>query len=267
MPVQTVDTLTFVGPLSGTVWKMTKDNVLWPARMDKKWLDQTVTEQGIRTFNAQYLQDPSPEQGAVLNRDWFKSWHTLLYHQKDKQEKELWIVHSWDMSFKGKENNDYVACAVFLTDGVTTQLVDKYKQNLSFTQTLQAVDAMYEKWNDIVQALGRKIPIEILVEDKANGPAVIDTLKDQLPGILPVNPMGDKYSRMSSVAVYVEAGNVSLPGNSTSLEIRKYAWLDDVLEDLLKFPAVAHDDFCDAFSQGLARIYLNRIRKKEMRIF
>lgn len=261
------DILTYRGPITGKKWSLKPGEVLWPGRMGADWIEQTKKEQGMRTFNAQYLQDPSPENGQLLNRDWFKHWHKELYFNNNIKSERLELIQSWDMAFKGKAGNDYIACSVLLTDGVTTQLIDRFKGNRSFTQSLREVDIMFEKWNDMFADYGLKIPITILIEDKANGPAVIDTLKDAIPGILPITPLGDKFSRMASIGRFIEAGNVYLPETNTSAGLVKYAWLEDAIEELIKFPAVAHDDFADSFSQGLAYIYLNRKKKRTLEIY
>jgi predicted phage terminase large subunit-like protein len=86
-----------------------------------------------------------------------------------------------------------------------------------------------------------------LIEDKANGSAVIQMLSRELPGILPVNPEGGKVARAAAVSPLIEAGNIYLPHPD-------YApWVNDFIEECAAFPNGAHDDQVDAMTQALLR--------------
>ena len=84
-----------------------------------------------------------------------------------------------------------------------------------------------------------------LVEDKANGPALIDTLSRTVPGIIPRNPRGSKVERANSVAPFVEAGNFWIP------DPRFCPWSQKYLDQMCNFPSVPHDDMVDMTTQGL----------------
>jgi predicted phage terminase large subunit-like protein len=90
---------------------------------------------------------------------------------------------------------------------------------------------------------------EILIEDKANGPAVIDVLKAQVPGIIPIEPDGSKLARAHATTSYWEALNVFLPHESIAPWIRAY------VAELTTFPAAAHDDQVDSTTQAIRRLY------------
>jgi predicted phage terminase large subunit-like protein len=83
-----------------------------------------------------------------------------------------------------------------------------------------------------------------LVEDKANGPAVIQSLQHEITGLIEVNPEGGKMSRAAAVSADVEAGNWYLPHPGIA------PWVLDFLEECASFPSGAHDDQVDAWSQG-----------------
>jgi len=86
-----------------------------------------------------------------------------------------------------------------------------------------------------------------LIEDEANGSAVIQTLAREIPGILPVNPQGGKITRPAAISALVEAGNVYLPHPD-------YApWVNDFIEECAAFPNGAHDDQVDAMTQAQLR--------------
>src|SRR6185295_13042139 len=99
-----------------------------------------------------------------------------------------------------------------------------------------------------------------LIEDKANGSAVIQMLAHEIPGVLPVNPSGGKVARAAAVSPLIEAGNVYLPHPDYA------AWVKDFIEECAAFPNGANDDQVDAMTQALLRwntastetvIYLN----------
>ena len=91
-----------------------------------------------------------------------------------------------------------------------------------------------------------------LVEDKANGSAVIDLLKRKVPGLIPVNPEGGKIARATAVSPYVESHNVWLPEGA--------AWVSDFIEECAAFPNGANDDQVDAFTQGINWLETNARR-------
>ena len=83
------------------------------------------------------------------------------------------------------------------------------------------------------------------MEDKANGTAVIELLRKEIPGLIPVDPQGGKVVRAQAIAPYAEAGNIFLPNPA------KAPWVHDFLEECAAFPNAAHDDDVDAMSQAI----------------
>lgn len=90
----------------------------------------------------------------------------------------------------------------------------------------------------------------ILIEDKANGSAVIQMLSHEIPGILPVNPGGGKVARAQAISPLVEAGSIHLPHPDYS------PWVEDFIEECMQFPNGAHDDQVDAMTQVLLRWHM-----------
>ena len=111
---------------------------------------------------------------------------------------------------------------------------------MSFTKTVKEVVALRSAWPRTK---------EILIEDKANGPAVIDTLKASVSGIIPIEPDGSKLARAHAVTSYWEAGNVWLPHPDL------FPWVKELVGELTGFPASANDDQVDALTQALRRLY------------
>ncbi len=93
-----------------------------------------------------------------------------------------------------------------------------------------------------------------LIEEKANGPAIISALRREISGIVPVNPQGSKEARLNAVAPDIEAGNVYIPDPSIA------PWIHDYVEELAAFPSGANDDQVDATSQALDRLNLRPTR-------
>jgi predicted phage terminase large subunit-like protein len=119
---------------------------------------------------------------------------------------------------------------------------------MTFTETVNAIRSLSSKW----PKTSRK-----LIEDKANGTAVIDVLKKEIHGLIPVEPLGGKIVRAHAVTAVVEAGNVYIPQASAA------PWIHDFVEELSSFPSGAHDDQVDAMTQ--ANAYYNDKGKFDIR--
>ncbi|WP_129408074.1 phage terminase large subunit [Marinitoga lauensis] len=207
---------------------------LWPeGGYDKKWAEEKKKSVGSRTWEALYMQRPSPSEGGILKRNWWK-WYKQLPSDIDE------MIQSWDMAFKDKKESDYVVGQVWARKGANKYLVDQVRARMNFPATIRAVKTLSLKWP---QARLK------LVEDKANGPAVIATLKDEIPGLVPVEPRGSKIARAEAVSPDIEAGNVYLPENAP--------WIHDFIEECAAFPNGAHDDQVDAMTQALDRLKHN----------
>jgi predicted phage terminase large subunit-like protein len=83
-----------------------------------------------------------------------------------------------------------------------------------------------------------------LIEDKANGPAIIQRLKVNIPGVIEVNPEGGKVARMYAAAASWQSGDWYVARNA--------AWTEPLIEQITMFPAARHDDMADAMSQAAA---------------
>jgi predicted phage terminase large subunit-like protein len=86
-----------------------------------------------------------------------------------------------------------------------------------------------------------------LIEDKANGPAIISELRQEISGIVPVDPEGGKLARAQSIAPLWQAGNIELPDPQRF----QVPWLEEYINNICAFPKAAHDDDMDATSQAL----------------
>jgi predicted phage terminase large subunit-like protein len=204
---------------------------------------------GSRVFASLYQGRPSPDQGNVWLRQWWRRYPVPLWSQHPERP-DAYLVHeydemvmSWDMAFKDTKSSDFVVGQVWCRRGASVFLLDQVHKRLSFTDTLVAFQAMAARWPQVTAKY---------VEDKANGSAVISTLKSKLPGLVPVNPTDSKYGRATAVAPFLEAGNVFLPAAEVALFDA-----EALIEEAAGFPNAAHDDQVDATSQALAEMLLD----------
>lgn len=217
-------------------------------RTAEQW-EQIRIQAGSRVFASLYQGRPSPDQGNVWQRHWWRRYPEPLWSQHpddpgaylvpDADE----VLLSFDMSFKDTKGSDYVAGQVWARRGANVYLLDQVRKRLGFTDTVTAFAALAAKWPQA----SRK-----LVEQAANGFAVIDSLKGKIPGIVPVKPRESKYARASAVSPFIEAGNVFLPERDVALFDA-----GELVEEAAGFPNAAHDDMVDAASQALAEMLLD----------
>jgi predicted phage terminase large subunit-like protein len=156
---------------------------------------------------------------------------------RDDQE----LVQSWDLTFKDTKSSDYVVGQVWLRVGTQAYLLDMVRERMNFTQTVAAIKAMRAKWPEAIAAF---------IEDKANGPAVINALHRQVNGLIPIEPEGSKYARASAISPLVWSKDVIVPEPHLLPNVAK------LLEEAKDFPNSPHDDTVDALSQAINRILL-----------
>lgn len=217
----------------GVVDRRTKEGeLLWPGRIPEEQVKQLEKDLGGRGTAAQLQQRPSPEGGAIFKREWFKVWTTL--------PKLTQIVISCDATFKDTDGTDYVAIQVWGATGKGDFFkIYQERNHMGFEATCEAL-----------LSLKRKFPTAtILIEDKANGPAIVEVLKKKVAGVLAINPEGGKEARAHAVSPLYEAGNIHHPDPSKDdLE-------DCCREEMLSFPMGKNDDQVDATTQALLWLY------------
>ena len=226
--------------------------MLFPALYPRTVLDQARKDLGAAGYAGQHQQRPSPAEGGVLPRHRWRFWQPrgralppVRIRYPDGSEGEIYaidlpekfdaMIQSWDCSFKGLPTSDYVVGQVLAKVGADRYLLDQVRSRLDMPGTVQAIRALSDKYPNS----GAK-----LVEDKANGPAVIQSLKHEITGLKEVNPEGGKMSRAAAVSPEVEAGNWYLPHPGIA------PWVLEFIEECASFPQGAHDDQVDAWSQG-----------------
>lgn len=215
-------------------------------RTQKQW-EATKARQTPRSWNSVYQGHPSAAAGSVFKRN---AWQR--YDQK------LWtedggvytvppmagdqIILSWDMTFKGGTTSDYVVGQVWLKRGPNAYLLDMVRRRMGFNDSKTAFEAQVAKWPQATVKL---------IEDKANGTAILDVLRKSIPGLIAVEPSGSKQERAEAITPFTEAGNVHVPTAHLA------AWSEELIEEAAAFPTGAHDDMVDAATQALNRIFIH----------
>jgi predicted phage terminase large subunit-like protein len=164
-------------------------------------------------------------------------WHRYFDRPVDAPYQVEEQIQSWDCAFKDLDTSDYVVGQAWARVGSSFLLADQVRARMDCPGTLKAVRELSRKWPRTYAKL---------IEDKANGSAVIQMLGRELPGLLPVNPEGGKSARAAAVSPLIEAGNVYLPHPLCA------PWVNDFIEECAAFPNGAHDDQ-DAMTQALIR--------------
>jgi predicted phage terminase large subunit-like protein len=206
---------------------------LWPEKHSiEKAMEQKANSES--TFASLLQQRPAPLDGGVFKRSSFKLY-TEIPRCFDR------VILSWDCAFTDTKTADYVVGLVIGKAGPNAYVLDMARGKWDFPETVKRIRA---------QAADHPLALEKLIEEKANGAAVISTLKRELPGIIPIVPTESKYSRAQAVANLVEAGNVYLPARAT--------WLNEALFELAAFPNGSNDDIVDALIQALNRLYVSK---------
>lgn len=214
--------------------RTSEGELLWPDRLPEDAVKTMEKEMGSRVAAAQLQQDPVPDGGNVFKKEWFKHWTSTPGHWDQ-------IVQSWDCTFKKTDQSDFVCGQVWGQKGADFYLLDRVHRRMSFPETLTAIRAMTKKWPRVVTKL---------VEDKANGPAVMSVLEKEIPGLIAIDPEGGKEARANAVAPLFEAGNVWHPPYDAK-DDKGELWVAAHELEMQRFPFGSNDDSVDTTTQAL----------------
>jgi predicted phage terminase large subunit-like protein len=218
--------------------------LLWPEHFTEQAVDKLKRKLGSYRAAGQLQQRPSPAEGGMFQRDWWRYWTPGFEHT-------LWkgwdlVLQSWDMRFSDSQSSasSYVVGQVWGVHEAHRYLLAQIRGRLSFVETLKAVRALTTM---------RPEATAKLVEKKANGAAVISTLQRKIPGLIAIEPEGGKDVRAAAVSPYVEAGNILLPPDDYIPCPPGYepTSVQDFIEEHAQFPNGANDDQVDSLSQAL----------------
>ena len=202
---------------------------LHPERFSLEILNEIKSTLSASDWLSLYQQRPTPEGGAIFEVS------KLRYFDESSEPKRFdQVVGSWDMTFKENKTSDFVVGQLWGRKGSEFYLLDMVRDRMDFVKTLKVFINFANKHKNCNCWL---------VEDKANGTAIISTLKKHISGIIPITPKESKQERAYAITPYLEAGNIFFPKNQK--------FTKDLEEEMLQFPAGVHDDTVDSMTQAL----------------
>ena len=215
---------------------MPNGKALWSEFWSLSELSTLRTELPISKWQAQYQQDPTSEEGAIVKRDWWNIWESEIPPPCE------FIIQSWDTAFLKTQRSDFSACTtwgVFLneeTNSYNLMLLDSYQERLEFPDLKRIAFGYYKEWQ----------PDAFIVEAKATGMPLIFELRQMGIPVSEFTPSrgNDKISRVNSVADLFASGVVWCPETK---------WAEEVIEQFASFPSGDHDDLVDSSTQAIMR--------------
>ena len=229
---------------SGDVWDIVElpailpsGKPVWPEYWDIKELEKTKASIPVANWNAQYMQTPTAEEGAMIKRDWWQNWT-----KKDPPPIE-YTIQSYDTAFLKKQTADYSAITtwgVFNTEdtGYNIILLNAFKDRYEFPELRRMA---YQEYLD-------HKPDAVIIEAKASGIPLTHELREMGIPVINFTPSkgNDKHVRVASIAPLFEAGKVWAPMHEN--------FAQEVIEECAAFPYGDHDDYVDSTTQALMRI-------------
>lgn len=220
---------------------MPDETPLWPEFWSMGELEKLRSELPVSKWSAQYQQDPTSEEGALIKRDWWQTW------DHERPPKCDAVIISWDTAFLKTERADYSACTtwgVFSREGPTGEpvnnviLLDAFKKRMEFPELKKEVHRHYFEWE----------PDMIIVEAKAAGAPLVYELRAMGIPVSEYTPSrgNDKVSRVNAVSDMFASGMIWAPTYKR--------WAEEVIEECASFPFGENDDLVDSTTQALLRI-------------
>jgi len=203
---------------------------LWEEWIPKTKLLEIKEQIGTYNFNALYQQDPTPQTGNIIKKEWIQTIETPVAFTD--------VCISWDLAFKGNDNSDYCVGQLWGRAHNKFYLIDQVRRKIDFVETTTAFDEFYKKNS-------KYKPTTILVEDAANGAALYSHFKTKYPFIKLIKPIKSKELRVLKVSPIFENKNIFLTTN-LSIEQR-----ETITSEILKFPNAVNDDIVDASTQAI----------------
>jgi len=208
----------------------------WPEYWKLDELESVKASLSIGKWNAQWMQNPTAEEGSIIKREWWQTW------EKEQMPQLHHVIQSYDTAFMKKESADYSAITtwgVFYPSedsGPNLILLDAVKERFEFPELRRVAMEQYQYWN----------PETIIIESKASGlPLTYELRKMGLPVVNFTPSRGnDKHTRVNAVAPLFESGKIWAPD-------LKFA--EEVIEECAAFPYGDHDDLVDSMTQAVMR--------------
>ena len=192
---------------------------------------------GSRVWSALFQGKPTAAEGNLIKRHWWRYYNADTCPAYFDEQ-----IQSWDCTFKDSDGTDFVVGTVWGRVGANIYLLDLHRDRMDLPTTMEAMIAMTAKWPRAIVKL---------VEDKANGPAVIQMLRTKIAGMIPIEPNGGKAARVQAILGAIESGNVYLPDAEIAPWVVAFV---DECSSFMPNTDNAHDDQVDSMSQALNRL-------------
>lgn len=219
-------------------------------RSQQDW-ETTKNETSARYWQCMYQGNPTPGVGTILLKEWWRRYDSPLWTRHTDGTFRV-VGHrlhqSWDMTFKDTKGTDYVVGQVWAKKGIDSFLVYQVRARLDFPSTIDAVRRVSAMFPECTSKF---------IEDKANGPAVISSLRHEIAGIVEINPKDSKTARAEAVSPFVRAGNFHLPSSRVASMTPELSFdVEGFINECTAFDKGSHDDQVDAFTQYANEIYV-----------
>ena len=210
---------------------------VWPEYWTSEELLKTKASIPVSNWNAQYMQSPTGDEGALIKREWWKDW------KHKYPPKTEYIIQSYDTAFTKGTKSVYSAITtwgVFTTeaDGQNIILLDAFKDRYEFPELRRVAYQQYLDWK----------PDMVIIEAKASGLPLTHELRQMDIPVINFTPSrgNDKHVRVNSVAPLFESGKIWAPMHEH--------FAQEVVEECAAFPFGEHDDYVDSTTQAIMRI-------------
>jgi predicted phage terminase large subunit-like protein len=233
LPAEAEQKTVITFPISGKEIVREPGDILNEKRFPRETLNDLKKVMGSVEYAGQYQQKPAPAEGIIFKREWMSQFYTEL-------PANATLIQTWDLPFTKSEASAKCAGIVMANKGAEIYIVDVVNEKMEFTESVAAIRTLTGKYP---KARAK------VIENKANGPAIVSLLKKEIPGMVEFNPKGGKEERARSVTPYFEAGNIYFPNPAT------HPWVNDYILDLLNFPNGMYKDTVDATVQGILYLY------------
>jgi predicted phage terminase large subunit-like protein len=207
---------------------------LWPIRYGRQEIDELKRALGSYAASGQLQQRPAPAEGGIIKRAWFRR-----FDSRERPPTFDQIILSADPKFKDFETASRVALHVWGRIGPNKYLLARDIGHFGIVESLAAIARLRAEWHRPADGLTLDA---YLIEDKANGPAIVQVMQKKVAGVIAWPPRGSKEARIIAVSPQMEAGNIWIP---------QEPWGDEVIDALCFVPNGDNWDDVDACSQAL----------------
>lgn len=212
-------------------------NPLWKEFWSIEELESIKASLPVSKWSAQWLQNPTSEEGAILKREWWQKW------DKDQIPNMQYVIQSYDTAFSKNETADYSAittwCVFYPEEALSAPailLLDVKKGRWDFPELKEEALKQYKYWE----------PDTVIIEAKASGMPLTHELRQMGIPVVNYTPSRgqDKVARVNAVSPILESGMVYAP---------EERWAEELIEECAAFPFGDHDDLVDSTTQALLR--------------